>query len=158
MPFLDDELQMILVDVLGYGELDFVANLISHRLEIQNSVGDSKNSRNNVDKRDGTLRSRLRTKKEREEDLQRKDREHKNAILLPQSSSRDAPKYPHVYKTHDAGNALSSFGKKYMLPQGSERHEHEVSNYRIHLSAFSLANHVSRNSRNTPFRLLRLAR
>ena len=116
----DEELQMILVDVLGFEELEFVTELIGHQSEIRESLRQEKRNEKN-----GNLLARLRNKDEREQDLQRKDWEHKNATLLPQSS-HEGPVYPHVYKVHDSGNMLSSTGKKYALPQGSQRNENEV--------------------------------
>jgi antiviral helicase SLH1 len=59
--------------------------------------------------------------------LRQRDYEHKNATLRP-SLNRDEPQYPHVYKAHSAGNTLDSRGKKYALPMGSEKTQHEVSN------------------------------
>lgn len=111
---------MILVDVLGFEELEFITDLIGHRYEIQTSLNQKKKN-----EKSGDLLARLRTGEEREKDLQRSDWEHKNATLL-QETSREGPKYPHVYKVHDSGNTLSATGKKYVLPQGSQRHDYEV--------------------------------
>lgn len=108
---------MSLVDLLGYGELDLVAELISHRREITRSL------------RVGAIAdepvNRLQTKEERERSLRRQDWEHKHAALGP-ATRREAIIYPHVYKTHEAGNILSTHGHKYALPKNSERREHEV--------------------------------
>ena len=112
---------MILVDILGFEELEFITDLIGHRSEIRTSLQQMKKN-----ERSGNLLARLRTGEEMEKDLQRSDWEHKNATLL-QQSSRESPKYPHVYKVHDSGNTLSATGKKYALPQGSQRHDYEVS-------------------------------
>ncbi|KAF2761199.1 Sec63-domain-containing protein [Pseudovirgaria hyperparasitica] len=112
----DEELQMILAEVLGYEQLDLVADLIKHRQTVVRSSDTSPDSR--------TTAGRLQTRQEREETLRRQELEHKNAPL-PARSHFDSPKYPHVYKTHDEGNTLSSSGRKYAVPQGSQRVEHE---------------------------------
>lgn len=114
----NDELQMLLADTLGFEELDLVTDLISHRKRIIESLDQSPHSQ------EPAAPSRLLTRREREAALQRQEFEHKSASLAP-SQDRSGPNYPHVYRAHDAGNSLSSHGKKYMLPLGSERKEHE---------------------------------
>jgi antiviral helicase SLH1 len=113
----DDELQMLLADILGYEELDLVADVIAHRLSILEQP-----SSNNLP-RSGVF-SRLQTKAQREETLRRTDLEHKNASIAP-AMSRTGPHYPHVYRSHESGNTLSAFGKKYALPFGTQHHEYE---------------------------------
>ena len=109
---------MSLTDIIGYDDLDFVIELISHRKRILSSQ-ELKDQRGT-----NAVLGRLQTKKEREEALRRQDYEHKHAELGP-SLSRDGPKYPHVYKIHEAGNTLAVGGRKYALPIGSKREEHE---------------------------------
>ena len=116
---------MLLVNIVGYEELEFVTKLIGHRTAIQKSLRQEKQN-----KKEENLLGRLRSKNERQQDLQRKDWEHKNAPLLPKSSRKE-PTYPHVYKVHNNGNMLSSAGKKYALPQGSKRSETEVVVYSV---------------------------
>ena len=70
------------------------------------------------------LHGRLQTRKEREATLRRRDYEHKHATLGP-ALNRDGPQYPNIYKAHNAGNTLGLDGKKYAVPVGSERIEHE---------------------------------
>ncbi|KAF1987287.1 Sec63-domain-containing protein [Aulographum hederae CBS 113979] len=114
----DDELQMILADILGYDELDLVTDVIRHRKSLTaQPTGGSKGTSNGV-------MGRLQTRKEREETLRRQDYNHKNATLAA-SIDRTGEQYPHVYRTNDAGSTLSAYGKKYALPVGSERIEHE---------------------------------
>ena len=117
MRHLDDELQMSLADIVGYDDLDFVIDLISHRRDILSSSSALK------PQREGIL-ARLQTKQERAATLMRQDYEHKNAALAP-AMNRDEEKYPHVYKTHTAGNLLAPGGRKYAVPVGSERQEHD---------------------------------
>jgi antiviral helicase SLH1 len=109
----DEELQMTLVDILGFAELDLVAEIIAHREELLRPVASPWPVQN------GSV-GRLLTREEREEALRRADFEHKHAALGP-ALGRSTPQYPHVYRTHEAGNTLSAHGKKYMLPLGSER-------------------------------------
>ena len=110
----DDELQMTLADIIGYNDLDLVIELIQHRKSILSKPTNHTNE----------LPIRLQTREEREKALWQQDFEHKSA-RLGASINRDGEQYPHVYKAHDAGNVLSVAGRKYGLPLGSERTEHE---------------------------------
>ncbi|OJD39756.1 activating signal cointegrator 1 complex subunit 3 [Diplodia corticola] len=112
----DEELQMMLADVVGYGELDLVADLISNRKKVIKSAQAEQ-------QRSGVL-GRLQSKQDREEALRRQDYEHKNATLA-ESVKRGGEQYPHVYKSHDSGNTLSGSGKKYALPLGSTREDND---------------------------------
>lgn len=113
----DDELQMSLADTTGYDDLDFVIELISHRKKVLGPESPADGPTNG-------LLSHLHTKQQKEQVLQRQDRAHKSASLGP-ALKRQGPQYPHVYKTHSAGNTLAAGGKKYGLPEGSTRVEHE---------------------------------
>jgi antiviral helicase SLH1 len=113
----EDDLQMNLVEVLGYQELDLVADIISNRNSILNDLDTVKPARSGV-------LGRLKTRQDREEALRRADYEHKHSTIAPRVN-RGTEHYPHVYKTHEAGNTLSVHGRKYALPLGSERTEHE---------------------------------
>jgi antiviral helicase SLH1 len=115
---VEEELQSTLTDIIGFDDLDFVIELISHRKEIASA---SPFAATPAD----PIMGRLQTKRQREEALRKRDYEHKHATLGP-SLDRDGPQYPHVYKAHSAGNTLAAGGKKYSLPMGSERTEHEV--------------------------------
>ncbi|KAH6872761.1 Sec63 Brl domain-containing protein [Alternaria rosae] len=115
----DEELQMMLADIVGYGELDLVAELISHRKDIMRSLHEPTPAQSN-----GTM-GRLQTRAEREEALRRADWEHKTATLAP-SMDRTGPQYPHVYRTHEAGNKLSAYGKKYALPPDTEHRDNNL--------------------------------
>ena len=110
----DDELQVLLADIIGYDDLDFVIYLIQHRKVIL-CTSEKEPSHSAI---------RLQTRRQREEALRKQDFEHKSAGLAP-SVNRDGEQYPHVYKAHNAGNVLSVGGKKYGLPFGSQRTEHE---------------------------------
>ena len=114
---IDEELQMSLADIIGFDDLDFVIDIMAHRRDLL--VPTSQEAKD----RDGVL-SRLQTKQEREETLLRQDHEHKHAVLGP-ALNRDGPNYPHVYKAHNAGNTLAAGGRKYALPVGSEKTEHD---------------------------------
>lgn len=114
---VDDELQMSLADIVGYDALDFVIELIAHRKQIL-----AASSRPSQNVKAAFLG--LQTREEREEALRIQDYEHKHARLGP-AVNRETTLYPHVYKAHSAGNTLSAGGRKYGLPEGSKRTEHE---------------------------------
>lgn len=115
---IEEELQSTVTDIVGYDDLDFVIEIISHRKEL------SALSPTKGESTDSVL-GQLYTRRQREEALRRQDYEHKHAPLGP-SLDRDGPQYPHVYKAHSAGNTLSAGGRKYALPLGSERKDYEV--------------------------------
>lgn len=107
----EDELQAELTDLVGFDDLDFVIELLSHKDDVVADISAQTHKEQTG--------HRLLTKSQREEALRRQDQEHKSTALA--SSYSRAPQYPHVYKAHDAGNTLSATGKKYGLPAGSER-------------------------------------
>ena len=115
--FSVDELQISLADILGYGDLDFVIELIGHRKELLAP------SRQDTSTKNGVF-NQLQTKHERELTLQRQDQEHRTASLRP-AQNHDGPQLPHVYKAHSAGSTLDVRGQKYGLPAGSKRTEHQ---------------------------------
>jgi antiviral helicase SLH1 len=108
---------MLLSEVLGFDELDLVAEIIRHRRDIVKEQEPEQPPRAGVF-------GRLQTRAEREEALRRADYEHKTATLAPAQNRQEA-QYPHVYKTHDAGNTLSAHGKKYAFPLGTQRFDKE---------------------------------
>lgn len=114
----EDDLQSLLTDLVGFDDLDFVIELISHRAEIITAMELAEKLGNG-----SAPTGRLLTKSEREENLRRQDLRHKNAALTP--STFKEPQYPHVYRSFAAGNSLSHAGKKYALPAGSERLQFE---------------------------------
>ena len=112
----DDEMQALLVDTLGFEELDLVSNLLRHRAEIVTALSSRPQT-------NGSL-SGLQTKGQRMQSLREQDLRHKSTPLAA-AMNRDGAHYPHVYKNHDAGNALSALGRKYKLPYGSQHTEHQ---------------------------------
>ena len=106
----NDELQMTLADIVGFEELDLVSEIIASRKQLLAAPS----------KAPAGLLSRA----ERDARLLRADLEHKSATL-GEAQNRTSEQYPHVYRVHNAGNALSAQGRKYMLPVGSECHERE---------------------------------
>ena len=108
---------MSLADILGYNDLEFVIELIAHRSQVLSESYDD------ADPVNGVL-GHLQSREQREQALRRLDHEHKTAGLEP-VQTRNGPQYPHVYKVHSAGNTLAVGGRKYALPEGSKRIEHE---------------------------------
>ncbi|KAI1074958.1 Sec63-domain-containing protein [Whalleya microplaca] len=111
----EGELQSLLTDLVGFDDLDFVIEVLSHKDEITSSFAAQ-------EAREPTG-GRLLSRAERDEALRRQDFEHKNAALAP--SMHKEVRYPHIYKAYTAGNTLSHAGKKYGLPAGSERKQYE---------------------------------
>lgn len=110
----EDELQSLLTDLVGFEDLDFVIELISHRNDITTAMDQA--MRTTVDEQPT---GRLLSRAEREENLRRQDLLHKTNPLA--ASGFKEPVYPHVYKTFVAGNSLNHAGKRYALPVGSQR-------------------------------------
>lgn len=109
----EDELQSLLTDLVGFDDLEFVIELISHRDEI--TIAMEQAGQHADDQPTG----RLLSKAERESRLRKQDLLHKTAALGPATAKE--PQYPHVYKSFSAGNSLNHAGKRYALPVGSER-------------------------------------
>ncbi|KAJ6262851.1 hypothetical protein Dda_1408 [Drechslerella dactyloides] len=117
----DMELQSSLPDILGFEELDLIEELISHRQQIIQPAAVSSPSFSDNTGVDGF---NLLTPEQQRERLKHADFVHKTQQLGPKLVGPDK-NYPHVYKSHDAGNTLSFTGKKYSLPAGSESQEFE---------------------------------
>ncbi|KAJ4376494.1 putative steryl acetyl hydrolase mug81 [Neocucurbitaria cava] len=115
----NEELQMMLAEIVGYEQLDLVADLISHRQDITRSLHAQAATQKNG------IVGRLQNRAEREEALRRQDWEHKTASLAP-AMDRKGPQYPHVYRTHEAGNKLSAYGKKYALPPDTKHEDNNL--------------------------------
>ncbi|KAK7206302.1 Sec63 Brl domain-containing protein [Myxozyma melibiosi] len=142
----DLDLQSRLIDILGYDDLDFVTELISNRSKIVDGLASPASTQHNysqvrvVDKslkkikRKGgdnssddqdlsyeeRLKAKLLTKEERQKRLDAALKARKAAPTGPILDSK-AEQYPHIYRSHDAGNTLSAFGNKYSLPAGTTR-------------------------------------
>ena len=108
---------MSLSDNLGYDNLDFVIELMTHRSQVVPTEPSEPAPP------DDAL-DYLQSKRQRAEILLLQDHEHKTASLQP-VQTRNEPQYPHVYKVHSAGNSMALGGRKYRLPNGSTRTEHE---------------------------------
>ena len=107
----EDELQAQLTDLVGFDDLDFIIDLLSHKDEVLAAAAAAS-------QQESQPTGRLLNRTEREEALRRQDREHKSANLMA-AQTREI-KYPHVYQAYNAGNTLSASGNKYGLPAGSE--------------------------------------
>lgn len=115
---VDDQLQSLLADMLGYDDLDLVMELIKHRPEIVASTRASAVKEGGGE--DALLK--LMSPEQREQALRQADLEHKSRPLGLKLADPSIH-YPHVYRAHEAGNTLSAFGKKYSLPLGSTRND-----------------------------------
>lgn len=109
----EDQLQMALADIIGFDDLDFVIELMSHRTDLIEADRDGKG-----------IMGKLQTRQEREATLQQQDYEHKHAALAP-ALTRSEERLPHVYKALNVGNTLDAAGRKYALPVGSVRTDHK---------------------------------
>ena len=127
----DNQLQTSLTDLVGFDDLDFVIDLLSHRSELVAAAAAAagggmdgghaeKPQEEPQEVRPGL---RLLTRRQREEELRRRDWMHKAAPLAAARAKEE--EYPHVYRAFSAGNTLSHAGKRYALPVGSERKEFE---------------------------------
>ncbi|KAK9491575.1 Sec63 Brl domain-containing protein [Lipomyces doorenjongii] len=138
------EIQSKLADILGYDDLEFVTELVQNRSKIVETLErgtesnilsqvrvinksekkhKSKNTQNsNGDSRtyDEVVRSKLLTKEERQKRLDAMMRARKASPTGPILSASEEH-YPHIYRSHDAGNTLSAYGNKYSLPIGTTR-------------------------------------
>ncbi|KAL1874544.1 putative steryl acetyl hydrolase mug81 [Diaporthe australafricana] len=110
----EDELQSLLTDLVGFDDLEFVIELISHRDDITVAMAQFEEHNAEIQPT-----GRLLSKAERDSNLLRQDLLHKTAVLGPATAKE--PQYPHVYKVFSAGNSLNHAGKRYALPVGSER-------------------------------------
>ena len=108
---------MSLANIIGYDDLDLVIELMEHRKDLLAPQSHKVISENGI-------LGRLQNKEEREAALQYQDFKHKTAALGP-ALNRDDPQYPHVYKVQGTGSTLDVRGRKYGLPVGSQRSEHE---------------------------------
>ncbi|KAI9681508.1 MAG: hypothetical protein M1817_002792 [Caeruleum heppii] len=111
----ETELQTSLTDIVGFDDLDFVIDLIAGRQNLIKSVPSQPAN---------DALGHLQSRQERERALRLQDHAHKNTPLSARTN-REQPQYPHVYRAHDAGNVLAAGGKKYAVPLGSQRKEHE---------------------------------
>ena len=108
---------MTLADIVGYDDLDFVVDIISHRKTILSAPVDHSTT-NGVRE---VQRPGKGSKK-----AQATQSNGTNGSPVAPTSSRDGLQYPHVYKAHKAGNVLAPGGRRYALPVGSERKEHKT--------------------------------
>ena len=130
----------MLTDIIGFDDLDLVIDLLNRREKFRDQ--------SKAFPKDEIL-GRLQTRAQREEALRQQDLEHKTASL-PSAVDRDEVQYPHVYKSHEAGNFVSTSGKSYALPYGTKKTDNEV---RISpLEPWIFAHHP-RNTRNIRFPL-----
>ncbi|VBB85675.1 RNA helicase related to Ski2p, putative [Yarrowia lipolytica] len=102
-----DELQMQLLEEVGYDDVDFVIELLEKRNDLKISAAAALPNGYS-----------LMTPEQKAQQL-RDNRARAKA--LPDNPVPTQKKYPNVYMSGDGGNVLSSLGKKYGLPVGSEK-------------------------------------
>lgn len=102
----NEELQSLLVDVIGFDHLDFISAILSRRNELRDGLHSHTQIGLSKSQREIQIRENQRIRAERNANLQMANLD---------------PRYPHVYRKHQSGNSISMFGHKYALPEGSER-------------------------------------
>jgi len=133
----NDEMQETLLGILGYDDMDFLQDLLTHRNEIKRSLLQGQETKDLHD-------TEHRYKLEKQTDglfgngnimdtiMDRETRHNRMMALAAQHKQLDKAKpqaieYPHVYGAPSGGRILDAFGRKYALPLGTERHLEEVS-------------------------------
>lgn len=114
----EEQRQSALTDLVGFDDLDFVIELLSHRDEVVQHATAAGGGGREIGP--GV---RLLSKAQREAALKQQDRQHKFAPLAKAEGKEE--EYPHVYRAFAAGNTLSASGKRFALPVGSTREEFE---------------------------------
>jgi hypothetical protein len=125
---LAEEIQETLLGILGFDDMDFIQVLVSHRDELLRSLEPALGILPNYSETtveaipEDTALDFIMDRDTRHKRLMEQANQHK--VL-----DRAKPKvleYPHVYGAPKGGNILDAFGRKYALPQGTERHVEDV--------------------------------
>lgn len=120
----DEELQMSLLDLLGYEDLEDVSKIIQGRQAFRDALlQDSSLSRKvpAIPQQQHHAVDGLMTKDERREILIQNS---KRPLFSGVKKVFEQEQYPHVYGA-SSGLALNMYGTKYSLPEGSVREEHD---------------------------------
>ncbi|CUM62782.1 uncharacterized protein PRCAT00000340001 [Priceomyces carsonii] len=102
-----EELQSELFNVLGFEEFDLISKLLQNKVAILEAL-----------KSDELQDLKLLNAEERAQLLIDNQERSKRQPLGPKLSHR---KYPHVFKNPDVGGMLSITGKRFSLPEGTQR-------------------------------------
>ncbi|PRT56048.1 Antiviral helicase SLH1 [Wickerhamiella sorbophila] len=102
----NEELQSLLVDVIGFDHLDFISSILSRREELRQRLHTHSQISLSKTQRELQIRENQRFRAERNANLQ---------------MAHVDPQYPHVFRKHQIGSSVSMFGHKYALPEGTER-------------------------------------
>lgn len=120
----DDDLQMSLIDLLGYDDLDELSHLIGQRQSFRDLLtADVKLSRP-VPEIPDIHHSALDGLMSREQRERQVERNSKRPLFTGEKRVFEEEQYPHVYGA-SSGLSLSMYGSKFALPEGSIREEHD---------------------------------
>lgn len=119
----DAALQGTLFDILGFEELNLITKLLTLKEEIIIQYNKLKQQQlNGNSNRSGSNKHQLMTADQIKEKVAENARRAKEQPLAMEKSVNN---YPHVFRSHDAGNIISFTGKTYTLPMGSTRESFE---------------------------------
>lgn len=122
-PSSNDDLQMLLVDLIGYNDLDSITEMIKQRHELTRNllVHGQESHVPDLPARPQNAMDSLMSKQERHRQLERNS---KRPLFTGEQKVFEQEQYPHVYGA-SSGLSLNMFGTRFALPEGSVREEHE---------------------------------
>ena len=117
----DDDLQMSLVDLLGFEDLDVITRMIAERGSIRTALSAEVELSRQVPQVPHNAMDGLMTREERTKQLERNS---KRALFTGEKKVFEQEQYPHVYGA-SSGHTLSMYGSQFALPAGSVREQHD---------------------------------
>lgn len=118
----NDELQMSLVDYLGYDDLDAITSLITKRATLSEDIV-SKEAKL-VQEPERVSHNAIDGLMSRDDRLRQVERNSKRPLFSGEKRVFEQEQYPHVYGA-SSGLSLNMYGTKFALPEGSIREEHD---------------------------------
>lgn len=118
-----DDLQMSLLDLLGYDDLEAISVLISKRSLFRDLLTSSQVSRP-VPRPPTSHSNALDELMSREDRHRQLERNSRRPLFTGEKKVFEQEQYPHVYGA-SSGLSLNMYGTKYSLPEGSIREEHD---------------------------------